>query len=105
MKDDWTVKGIVKDAKTGKNLAGVIVELFGENVVLEDQIGKSVTDKVGAYVINCHKKDFQKLIDQKTGLYVKVVNQKGSTIYSSRKKINFTEGKEEVFNIKVLRKG
>ena len=105
LKDDWTVKGIVKDAKTGKNLAGVIVELFGENVVLEDQIGKSVTDKVGAYVINCHKKDFQKLIDQKTGLYVKVVNQKGSTIYSSRKKINFTEGKEEVFNIKVLRKG
>lgn len=105
LKDDWTVKGTVKDAKTGENLQGVTVKLFGKNIVLEGQTGKSVTDKVGAYVINCHKKDFQKLIDQKTGLYVKVVNQKGSILYISRKKIHFTEGKEEIFNIKVLRKG
>lgn len=105
LKDDWTVKGTVKDARTGENLPGLTVELFGENVVLEDQIGKSVTDKVGGYVIICHKKDFQKLIDQKTGFYVKVVNQKGTTLYSSSYKLNFTEGKEEVFDIKVEKKG
>lgn len=104
LKDNWIVKGTVKDAKTGENLQGLTVKLFGENVELEDQIGKSVTDQVGGYVITCHKKDFQKLIDQKTGLYVKVVNQKGSTLYTSRKKIYFTEGKEEVYNIKVLKK-
>ena len=105
LKDDWTVKGTVKDAKTGENLSRLTVELFGKNIVLEGQIGKSVTDKVGAFVITCHKKDFQKLIDQKTGLYVKVADHKGSTLYSSRKKIHFTEGNEEIFNIKVLRKG
>lgn len=95
----WAVNGRVKDA-FGNALAGVTVSLFDKELVFDDRLGISTTDKNGDFSFTYQVADFSDLIESNPDLYVEVRDQDERLLYSSRKTIRFEAGKEEIFNIR-----
>lgn len=96
----WVVYGRVK-AKDGLPLSGLTVSLFDQDCLFDDLLGTTVTKEEGDFRFEYRTEDFQDLFEASPDLYVKVTDQAGNTLYSSRKTIKCEAGREEVFNITI----
>ncbi|HWP54373.1 MAG TPA: hypothetical protein VN476_09540 [Pyrinomonadaceae bacterium] len=98
--DTWIVRGRVTD-KGGKGLSKLIVSVYDKDLLFDDKLGQTETDSNGDYTLTYHTEDFRDLIERKPDIYVKVLDQKGNTLYSSKKKIKFNVGRVEIVNVKI----
>jgi hypothetical protein len=96
----WVVRGRVSDAQ-GKGLSGVTVSLFDKDLFFDDRLGETQTDDRGDYTFTYHVEDFRDLIERKPDIYLKVIDQKGKTIYTSKDTISYEAGRVETINITV----
>lgn len=96
--DAWIVRGRVTD-KAGKGLSKLIVSVYDKDLLFDDKLGQTETDANGDYSLVYHTEDFRDLIERKPDIYVKVLDQKGNELYSSKKKIRFNVGRVEIVNV------
>jgi len=48
-----------------------------------------------------YAEDFRDVIERKPDIYLKVIDQKGNTIYSSKDCVRYEAGRTEIFDIKI----
>ncbi|HKE59540.1 MAG TPA: hypothetical protein VKB46_22675 [Pyrinomonadaceae bacterium] len=94
----WIVRGRVTD-KSGKGLSKLIVSVYDKDLLFDDRLGQAETDSNGDYILTYHREDFRDVIERKPDIYVKVLDQQGNILYSSKKKIKFNVGRVEIVNV------
>jgi hypothetical protein len=98
--DTWIVRGRVTD-KDGKGLSKLIVSVYDKDLLFDDKLGQTETDSNGDYILTYHTEDYRDIIERKPDIYVKVLDQKGNMLYSSKKKIKFNVGRVEIVNVEL----
>jgi hypothetical protein len=96
----WTVRGRVAD-KAGKGLSGLIVSLFDKDLFWDDRLGQTETDAAGNFSLVYRSEDFRDLLERKPDIYLKVLDQKGKTLSTSKKKVRFQAGRVEIINVEI----
>ena len=102
--DTWIVRGRVTD-KEGKGLSNLVVSVYDKDLIFDDELGQTETDDKGEYSLTYHTEDFRDLIEKKPDIYVKVLDQKGKTLYTSKKKLRYEAGRVEIVNVQIEDEG
>jgi hypothetical protein len=93
----WIVRGRVTD-KEGKGLSDLVVSVYDKDLFFDDRLGQARTDENGDYSLTYRVEDFRDLIERKPDIYVNVLDQKGKTLYTS-KKVRYEAGRVEIVNV------
>jgi hypothetical protein len=96
----WVVKGWVSDEE-GNAMSGLTVSLFDKDLFFDDYLGTQITGKDGSFQFIYTREGFKDLLEAKPDIYLKVMDQKGKQIYSSKKAVKCNVGRTEVFNIEI----
>jgi hypothetical protein len=94
----WIVRGRVTD-EAGKGLGGLTVSLYDKDLFFDDRLGETETDESGDYSLTYHTEEFRDLIERKPDIYLKVMDQKGKTVYTSKETIKYESGRIEIVNV------
>jgi hypothetical protein len=100
--DAWVVRGRVSDSNN-RGLPGLTVSLYDKDFFFDDRLGQTETDQNGNYSLAYRTGDFRDLIERKPDIYLKVMDQKGNTLYTSKKEIRYEAGRVEIINITINR--
>ena len=100
----WTVRGRVSD-KSGKGLSNLVVSLYDKDLFFDDRLGQTETDAWGEFNFAYRTEDFRDIIERKPDIYVKVLDQKGKTLYTSKKLLRFEAGRVEIVNVEIEEPG
>jgi hypothetical protein len=95
--DAWVVRGRVTD-ESGVGLGGLIVSVYDKDLFFDDRLGQAETDENGDYSLIYRTEDFRDFIERKPDIYVKVLDRKGKTLYTS-KKVRYEAGRVEIVNV------
>lgn len=98
--DAWIVKGRVTD-KDGRGVAGLTVSLYDKDHIFEDRLGTTLTDEAGNFMASYKNEEFPELFEESPGIFLKLLDQEGKELYSSKKKVKCKAGRIESFNIKI----
>ncbi len=96
----WILKGVVKD-NSRKVVRGVRVALLDKDQVFSDELKSVVTNEKGQYQWHFAKEKYPALFEKRPAFKIMVIDKNGEVLYTSRKTVQVTEGKVEVFNIKM----
>lgn len=100
--DTWVVRGRVTDESgKGLGLEGLTVSVYDKDLIFHDRLGDPKTDASGNFVVTYHTEDFRDVVECKPDIYLKVLNQKGSMLYSSKKSVRYEAGRVEIFAIEI----
>lgn len=100
--DAWVVRGRVSDS-SNRGLPGLTVSLYDKDFLFDDRLGQTETDQNGNFSLVYRTRDFRDLIERKPDIYLKVTDQKGKTLYSSKGQIRYEAGRVEIINITINR--
>ncbi len=100
--DAWIVKGRVTDEE-GRGIGGLAASLYDKDRIFEDRLGTTLTDDAGKFMFVYKTEEFSEFFEANPDIYLKVLDQKGKKLYSSRKKVRCKAGCIESFNIKIKR--
>jgi hypothetical protein len=98
--DAWIVRGRVTD-RAGKGLSGLTVSVYDKDLLFDDRLGETETDAEGNYQVTYRTEDFRDLIEKKPDIYVKVMDQKGKTVYTSKTAVRYEAGRVEVVDVEI----
>ncbi len=102
--DVWVVRGRIIDEKE-KGWGGLIVSLYDKDLFFDDILGTVITDEEGAFQFIYRTEAFRDLFEKKPDIYIKVLDDREKSIYTSRKPIKSNAGREEdLGEIKIKRK-
>lgn len=96
----WIVRGRVSDNQ-GKGLSNLVVSLYDKDLFFDDRLGQTETNNNGDYSLTYRTEDFRDLIERKPDIYIKVLDAKGKTLYTSKKKLRYEAGRVEILNIEI----
>jgi hypothetical protein len=96
----WIVRGRVTDME-GRGMGAVIVNLFDKELVFAARLGETKTDEKGNFSFTYRAEDFRDLIEKNPDIYLKVVDQKGKTLYTSKQAIRYEAGRIETMDVKI----
>lgn len=100
--DDWMVSGQVMNAATGEAIAGVRVNAIDNNRRFDDKLGEAVTTENGTFsILYTFKATQADGAARGPDLYVTVVNEKGTQLYSSQLELRQNASREEKFEINI----
>ena len=100
--DIWIVKGRVTDEE-GRGISGLTVSIYDKDLLFDDRLGTTLTDEAGNFMASYKSEEFRDLFEACPDIYLKVLDQDGKKLYSSRKKVRCEAGRIESFNIKIKR--
>jgi len=101
--DAWIVRGNVVDEERAP-ISGLIVSLYDKDLLFDDVLGTTLTDENGSFIMIYRTEAFKDFFEKRPDIYLKVLDNEGKTLYSSRKKIRCNAGRVEEFSIKIRRK-
>ncbi len=96
--DSWVVRGRVTYAR-GQGIGGLIVSLYDKDLFFDDRLGQVETDKEGNYSLVYRTEEFRDLIERKPDIYLKVLDQQGETLHTSKRQLRCEAGRVEIINI------
>lgn len=83
---EYTVSGIISDARTGRRLCNLNVQAWDDDWIFDDVLGADRSDVVGTYLIPFQRSSFSVFWDFLEGrpdVYVKVINDDGRLLATS----------------------
>jgi len=101
--DMWIVRGIVTDEENN-GIKGLIVSVYDKDMIFDDVLGTTLTDEDGKFEILYRTDAFKGIFEKKPDLFLKVLDEEGRKIYSTRNAIHYQAGHEEYFKIKIRNK-
>jgi|GEM_PF-6660086 len=100
---EWRVRGKISDHQNN-GVAGLTIELYDKDLIFDDLLGISTTNRYGYFAISYDDASFKELTEAKPDLYLKIKNKASKVIYSTEKQVRFGAGKNELFNIVLPKK-
>jgi len=97
---EWMTYGRVIDAQ-GQPAGGLHVRVFDRDRKFDDLLGDTVTDAQGRFAVVYHQRDFAEVRENLPELYVRVEDEAGQLLYSSRDAVRFNAGRAEYFEIQL----
>jgi protocatechuate 3,4-dioxygenase beta subunit len=97
------IRGVVKDSQ-GESISGVMVSVYDKDRKYDDKLGSAITNEEGEYTITYTSRDFKEGPEPGADLYLLVIDESGTLLYSSAESVRFDAGKEEVFDIVISSK-
>ena len=98
--DTWIVRGAVIDEE-GIGIGGLIVSLYDKDLIFDDVLGTTATDRSGYFKIMYRTEAFRDLFEERPDLYLKVTDNEGNELYTSKEAVWFEAGRIETFNVTV----
>lgn len=95
---EWTVKGRASN-EFGQGMSGLKVIAFDKDLTDDDELGMSVTDKNGSFIIKYKTIDFNDSAEASPDLYLKVLGKDRTELYNSRDMSRLHANRTEYFNI------
>ena len=95
--NNWVAYGRVID-ENGEGVEGVIVSLYDQAHLFDNQLGTTQTDAKGEFCIIYRIQDFRNLFEASPDLYLKVMDQQNDTLYSSESTVKAGAGRVEHFD-------
>jgi hypothetical protein len=97
---DWYVHGRVS-GPDGLGLPNLRVSIYDKDLLFDDRLGEVTTNPTGEFYCQYHYEDFKDLFETTPDLYVKVLDQNATVLYSSKSAIRFKSKQVERFDIKL----
>lgn len=66
----FRIEGVVREAESGRPLAGLVVCAFDKDVVKDDYLGETETDEAGRFEIRFTDADFKDALESRPDLYL-----------------------------------
>jgi hypothetical protein len=98
--DVWMARGLVVDEK-GQGFKGLVVSLYDRDLLFDDVLGTTLTDESGSFTILYRREAFRDLFEKSPDLYLKVIDNRGNELYSSKKAVRFKAGNVETFTVTI----
>lgn len=102
--EHWVVKGRVIDANE-QPVPGVMVTAHDKDQRYDDKLGSSLTNKEGEFEIRYSVRDFREGEEPGPDLYLRVIDQEGELLFSTKDDIRFDAGREEAYTIQLPQAG
>lgn len=102
--EDWVVKGRVLDAEE-QPVPGVMVTAHDKDQRFDDKLGSGLTNKEGEFEIRYSVRDFREGEEPGPDLYLRVIDQEGELLFSTKDDIRFNAGREEEYVIQLPEAG
>ena len=101
--EEWVARGVVRyeDNTAG---AGLTVSLFDKDLIFDDALGTILTDDAGRFQIIYRADKFRDLFEKQPDLYLKVLDKKGTELYTSKDAIRSEAGQATDFRIVLKQK-
>jgi hypothetical protein len=96
----WEVKGKITD-DNDNSIKNLTVSLYDKEKRFDNLLGTTVTGEDGTFIFTYPTGKLQDLIKANPDIYLKVLDKKGNSIYSSKKPVKCEPGRIEVFNIEI----
>ncbi|MCX7114195.1 MAG: hypothetical protein NTX45_29825 [Proteobacteria bacterium] len=96
--DAWIVQGHISNAK-GKGLPGMVVNVYDKELLFDDRLGTTETDKNGDYRLVYRTCEFLDLIEKRPDLYLNITDRGGKLCYTSEQAVNYDAGRVETINV------
>lgn len=104
MSVSYRVHGLVREAETGRALAGMLVRLYDKDVVLDDFLGETRSDEGGRFELTFTETQFRDVFETRPDLYLHVYDPSGRTLlHSSEGQVRFNARPEEFFEVLIRR--
>jgi hypothetical protein len=96
----FTIKGVVKVAETLSPIPHLFVKAYDKDLIYDDLLGNTYTDKEGQFTIINEVSDFRELFDTRPDIYFKFYTASGGKqIFSTESKVSFNAAINEFFEI------
>jgi hypothetical protein len=66
--------GVLREAESGRPLAGLRVRAFDKDVFFDDALGAATTDAAGRFEIDFTELKFRDVVEQRPDLYLRVLS-------------------------------
>lgn len=96
--DIWTVGGLVV-YEDNTPASGLIVSVYDKDLIFDDVLGTTITGDNGRFSLIYRTDAFRDIIERKPDLYLKLLDQDGNHLYSTKDAIRFEAGNVEDFHI------
>ncbi|HYN86380.1 MAG TPA: hypothetical protein VER32_14115 [Pyrinomonadaceae bacterium] len=96
----WVVRGRVTDER-GEGVDGLTVSLFDKDLLFDDRLGQTETAGGGYYAFTYGTEEFRDLVERRPDIYLKVIDARGRTVYTSKEAIRYEAGRVEIVNARV----
>ncbi|MGQ3685432.1 MAG: carboxypeptidase-like regulatory domain-containing protein [Candidatus Loosdrechtia sp.] len=100
--DTWILKGRVTD-ENGRGIGGLTIRPFDKELRFANQLGATVTDKDGYFMLSYKTENLRDLIEVRPDIYLNVLDKEGKALYTSKKAVRYEAGRIEEFDIKIKR--
>jgi Transthyretin-like family len=96
--NEWVVFGTVLNAE-GRPARELTVRVFDQDRKYDDLLGETTTDEAGDFAVTYHERDFAEIGEGLPELYLRVEDNRGRLLYSSRASVRYEAGRIEFFRI------
>lgn len=97
----YKITGKITDKNSGQPISGLLVHAFDEDLFNDDDLGTATTDEGGTFSIEYTEEQFKGLFDDAADVYLKVYNQAGKMILSTKAESRWDAEKHEHFDLEV----
>ncbi|MEI7898004.1 MAG: hypothetical protein WCJ26_13280 [bacterium] len=98
--DAWVARGKVTDEQNN-GLKGLTISLYDKDLLFDDVLGTTTTNENGNFEIIYRTEAFKGLFDKKPDIYLKVLDNRGTVLYTSKKKVRPEAGRDEFFSVMI----
>lgn len=102
--DEWVVWGQVTNEKE-LGISGLTVSVYDKDMAFDERLGTTTTDEEGYFIASYPAKDFPDLIEANPDLYVKILDEEGNELHSSKEPVKYELGRAELLNVTIREKG
>lgn len=96
----FKIRGTVKVAETGIGIPGIFVKAYDKDLLFDDILGSSYTQKNGSFEIITEPENFSDFFEVKPDIYLKFYSPDGEKlIYSTKDSIRWDTGRLETFEV------
>jgi hypothetical protein len=102
MKLKFKIRGKVIERESKRPLAGLMVRAYDKDLLFDDLLATTTTDKTGSFEMRYSGSDFQELFDRNPDIYFIIMDETGArTIHTTAESVRCNAGADEFFEIEI----
>ncbi len=100
---NYHIDGLIRHRENQRGIPNLLVEAYDYDLLYDQKLGAATTDAEGKFRITFHTRDFRRLFERHPDIYLKIWNQQGVLIHSTRSQLRVNAGKKESYLIELPR--